>query len=149
MFKNILVPTDGSDLSKEHRSTGSFVCTGVRRKDRLLLCPAGLSNADLRRVRLSTRRHPSSSQLRQKRKPTILADACAMANASAVSSTSDTVVNEVPYEAIIAAAKRHECDLIFMSSHGRRGSKPASGRWTQKVLTLPYSGSRLSRRATT
>ena len=48
----------------------------------------------------------------------------------------DTTVNEIPYEAIIDAADRHGCDLIFMASHGRRGlASLLLGSETQKVLT--------------
>ena len=39
-------------------------------------------------------------------------------------------------EAVIAAAKKHKCDLIVMASHGRRGlSAMLLGSETQKVLT--------------
>ena len=39
-------------------------------------------------------------------------------------------------EAIIAAAKKHDCDLIVMASHGRRGVKRVLlGSETQNVLT--------------
>jgi nucleotide-binding universal stress UspA family protein len=42
----------------------------------------------------------------------------------------------VPYEQIIAAARKEKCDLIFMSSHGRRGlSSVLLGSETAKVLT--------------
>jgi nucleotide-binding universal stress UspA family protein len=41
-----------------------------------------------------------------------------------------------PYEAIIEAAKKRECDLIIMASHGRRGvGALLLGSETQKVLT--------------
>ena len=37
---------------------------------------------------------------------------------------------------MIAAAKKHECDLIVMASHGRRGlSRLLLGSETQQVLT--------------
>jgi nucleotide-binding universal stress UspA family protein len=40
------------------------------------------------------------------------------------------------YEGIIAAAKKHKCDVIFMASHGRRGlSRMIMDSVTQKVLT--------------
>jgi len=49
----------------------------------------------------------------------------------AVTSRSDVVSN-----AVIAAAKKHECDLIVMASHGRRGlSRLLLGSETQQVLT--------------
>jgi nucleotide-binding universal stress UspA family protein len=42
----------------------------------------------------------------------------------------------VPWEAILAAAKRNKCDAIVMASHGRRGvSALLLGSETQKVLT--------------
>ena len=42
----------------------------------------------------------------------------------------------MPYEAIIEAAEKCGCDLIFMGSHGRRGiSGLLLGSETQKVLT--------------
>ena len=42
----------------------------------------------------------------------------------------------LPYEKIIAAARREKCDLIFMASHGRRGlSSVLLGSETAKVLT--------------
>ena len=60
----------------------------------------------------------------------------AMAAAEGVNADTDTVVSEVPYEAIIDAADRHGCDLIFMASHGRRGiAGLLLGSETQKVLT--------------
>jgi nucleotide-binding universal stress UspA family protein len=46
-----------------------------------------------------------------------------------------------PHERILAVAKQHKCDVIFMATHGRSGfSKLVMGSVTQKVLahaTLP------------
>ena len=45
-------------------------------------------------------------------------------------------VSSSPYEAIIEAAKKFDCELIVMASHGRRGiSGLVLGSETQKVLT--------------
>jgi nucleotide-binding universal stress UspA family protein len=47
-----------------------------------------------------------------------------------------TVKSDLIAEALIAAAKRHKCDLIVMASHGRRGLKRLLlGSETQQVLT--------------
>ncbi|MFZ2293947.1 MAG: universal stress protein [Polaromonas sp.] len=52
-------------------------------------------------------------------------------NAKAVVAQSDLVA-----ESIIAAAKKHKCDLIVMASHGRKGIKRVLlGSETQHVLT--------------
>ena len=45
-------------------------------------------------------------------------------------------ISSSPYEAIIEAAKKFDCGLIVMASHGRRGiSGLVLGSETQKVLT--------------
>jgi len=46
------------------------------------------------------------------------------------------VTSDYPADAIIAAAKKHKCDLIFMPTHGHRGLRTTSmlGSQTQKVL---------------
>ena len=51
--------------------------------------------------------------------------------AKAITHTSDLVA-----ESIVAAAKKHKCDLIVMASHGRRGLKRVlMGSETMHVLT--------------
>ena len=66
----------------------------------------------------------------------ILDQARSLAEGAGVQVITDTTVNEIPYEAIIDAADRHGCDLIFMASHGRRGlASLLLGSETQKVLT--------------
>ncbi len=51
-----------------------------------------------------------------------------------------TVKSDLIAEAIVAAAKRHKCDLIVMASHGRRGLKRLLlGSETQQVLTHAHT----------
>jgi nucleotide-binding universal stress UspA family protein len=58
------------------------------------------------------------------------------ATAAGLSVEAHTVEALHPWEAIIEHARRHECDLIVMASHGRRGvSALLLGSETQKVLT--------------
>lgn len=60
-------------------------------------------------------------------------DICA---AAGVTTTSVTATSDVPYEVIVQTAQDKSCDLIFMASHGRRGiSGLLLGSETQKVLT--------------
>jgi nucleotide-binding universal stress UspA family protein len=48
----------------------------------------------------------------------------------------DYALSDRPYEAIIRAAEKHGCDLIFIASHGRRGlGALLFGSQTQAVLT--------------
>ena len=47
-----------------------------------------------------------------------------------------TARSDVVSDAIIAAAKKHKCDLVVMASHGRKGVKRLLlGSETQQVLT--------------
>jgi nucleotide-binding universal stress UspA family protein len=53
-----------------------------------------------------------------------------------VECTALAVVSETPWEAIVNAAEDHNCDLIFMSKHGRGGlSSLLLGSETYRVLT--------------
>jgi nucleotide-binding universal stress UspA family protein len=62
-----------------------------------------------------------------------VAQAC---KAAGVACQAHTVEALHPWEAIIDHAKRNECDLLVMASHGRRGvSALLLGSETQKVLT--------------
>ena len=60
-----------------------------------------------------------------------LGKAEAAARAKGVTATSQCVYGRRPHEAILEAAHTHGCDLIFLSSHGRRGLKAA---WEGSVV---------------
>ena len=58
------------------------------------------------------------------------------AEAAGLACSAYTVEASHPWEAIVEQAKAHQCDLIVMASHGRRGvSALLLGSETQKVLT--------------
>ena len=58
------------------------------------------------------------------------------AQSAGVDCDTDFVMSNQPYEAIIDAAHKHGCDLIFMASHGRSGlSALIHGSETKGVLT--------------
>lgn len=71
----------------------------------------------------------------------ILSKAEVVAREANVDYASLAVTSNRPYEAILEAAEKHGCDLVFMASHGRRGLKGlVLGSQTQKVLqhaTIP------------
>jgi nucleotide-binding universal stress UspA family protein len=65
----------------------------------------------------------------------ILQDAEAAARAAGLDIRTEVVKQDLPYRAIVEAAKRHGCDLIVMASHGRKGlSGLLIGSETQRVL---------------
>jgi nucleotide-binding universal stress UspA family protein/hemerythrin-like domain-containing protein len=71
----------------------------------------------------------------------ILAKAEVVAREMKVPYDSLSVTSSRPYEAILEAAERQRCDLIFIASHGRRGIKGLMlGSQTQRLLqhaTIP------------
>ncbi|TAH44834.1 MAG: universal stress protein [Betaproteobacteria bacterium] len=137
MFKHFLVPTDGSALSEGTvaravsfaREAGARITFFYAQPD--FPMPIYGEGALIDPTTPEQFAKAAAAEAEQ-----ILQRAKAMADAEGVSSDTDSVVNEVPYEAIIDAADRHGCDLIFMASHGRRGiAGLLLGSETQKVLT--------------
>lgn len=137
MFKNILVPTDGSELSESTvaraisfaKDAGARVIFFYAQPD----FPMPIYGEGAL-IDPTTPEQFSRAALAEAER--ILSKAKEAATAADVASGSDTVVSEVPYEAIIESAERNGCDLIFMASHGRRGlSGFLLGSETQKVLT--------------
>ena len=137
MFKHLLVPTDGSDLS---RRTATHAITFARETGaRITFFAAlpqhpvsfhegyGLTDAGTRERLIAT----AERQGRAIVDPLVAEAAAAGVTAEAVATPCATV-----HDGIIAAATHHGCDLIFMASHGRRGiGALLLGSETQKVLT--------------
>ncbi len=137
MFKHILVPTDGSPLSvdavvravsfaREAGARITFFCA-VQPWPKMYYGEGAIFDPHL----------PASfREAMQGTAEDVLHDAERRAREAGVDSDRLTLVSEEPYQAIIEAAQRSGCDLIFMASHGRRGVKAlVLGSETQKVLT--------------
>jgi len=137
MYKHILVPTDGSELSDKAinaaidfaRETGARV-TGFTAVPEYHVP----GNAELigRRAVSMEQHEQDSRRLAQE----ILGRVAERARFAGIEFDTDYVLSDRPYEAIVQAAERHGCDLIFMASHGRRGiSALVHGSETREVLT--------------
>ena len=136
MFKHILIPTDGSDLSRKAilygvqlaKESGAKV-TGLTVAEPYQ--PAGHGHRlHSRSTRGITRSSRASSRRRRMEQVKMAAQAAGV--------PCETVreVHDQPYRAIIDAAQALGCDLIVMASHGRRGiSALLLGSETAKVLT--------------
>ena len=134
MFKKILLPTDGSELS------GKAMAGALQMAQQLGASVVGItvvepySYSNLSEYRPETldafeERNEKAAQQRLAPLVKAAADAKVPCETTAVKSFS-------PYEAIIDAASKYGCDVIFMASHGRRGlSAVLLGSETQKVLT--------------
>ena len=138
MFKHILLPTDGSPLSEKGVKRGIAFAKGVKaRVTTMHVVPQFRLLADADPL-------PSAVALRQRlvaeakdRAKRIVDRPAKWAKAAGVRCKSVIVPpGGLIYEKIIATARREKCDLIFMSSHGRRGlSSVLLGSETSKVLT--------------
>jgi nucleotide-binding universal stress UspA family protein len=137
MFKNILVPTDGSELSSATVTRAvSFAREAGARITFFYAQPDFPMPIYGEGALIDPTTPEQFSKAAAAEAATILEKAQAEATAGGVESVTDTAVSEIPYEGIIQAAERDGCDLIFMASHGRRGLKGfLLGSETQKVLT--------------
>jgi nucleotide-binding universal stress UspA family protein len=137
MYKRILVATDGSTLSKKAVTSAIGL--------------AALANAELVALKVIPR-YPQSYfegglalqaaevsrvETQWAEDGQAVVDAVQkMAMEQGVKTKAITVKSDFVSDAVIAAAKKHKCDLIVMASHGRRGIKRLLlGSETQQVLT--------------
>lgn len=136
MYKNILVPTDGSPLSRAAAAKAMKLAkiTGAR-VTAFFAAPAptpilykGLMPAGL----MTTTQHKA---LAEKAARQHLGHIEALAKAAGVRVKSLHATDDFPASAILATAKKEKCDLIYIASHGRTGFRNSLlGSETQKVL---------------
>ncbi len=137
MFKHILVPTDGSDLSSDTANRAIVFAKEAGAKITFYFAKPDYPVAFYGEGALIDPTTPEKfAEMADQQAGEILAACEARAKTAGVVSASNSSVSDVPYEAIIAAAEQVGADLIFMASHGRRGiSGLLLGSETQKVLT--------------
>ena len=137
MYKHILIPTDGSELSDKAIDAGvEFARVVKARVTGFTAVPEYQipSEAEMMARRgISLDDHERQSKRQAEETLRRIAD---RARAAGVWYDADYAQSDCPHEAIIRAAEKHGCDLIFMASHGRRGiSALIHGSETQAVLT--------------
>lgn len=140
MFKTILVPTDGSPLADQaitaaiefaQSNSGKIIGLSVAEPYPYAPLTDGSVTVDSGSYEEKMR---EMAQMHVRK----IADAAQAANVPC-----ETYVRQSfnPHEEIISVAIKHNCDVIFMASHGRKGlSRLFVGSETQKVLahsTIP------------
>lgn len=137
MFKHILVPTDGSELSVETvRRAVSFAREAGARITFFYAKPDYPVAFYGEGALIDPTTPEKFAEMAERQARDILSRAEALAREGSVECSTLSSVSDVPYQAIIDAAGNCGCDLIFMASHGRRGiSGLLLGSETQKVLT--------------
>ncbi len=137
MFKHILVPTDGSQLSLETVKRAVTFAREAGAKITFFFAKPDYPVVFYGEGALIDPTTPEKfAEMADRQAQEILANASAVAKEAGVPSANTDSVSDLPYQAIIDAANNAGCDLIFMASHGRRGfSGLLLGSETQKVLT--------------
>ncbi len=137
MFKHILVPTDGSQLSQDTVARAISFAKEAGARITFFCAEQGMPAMYYGMGAIFDAHAPSKfHEMQDSIAHEILDAAEKRAQAAGVDCSKLALTSEEPYEAIIEAANRNECDLIFMASHGRRGiSALLLGSETQKVLT--------------
>lgn len=134
MFKRILVPTDGSDI------TAKAVQTAIQMAKESGASIFAISVKEPFPYSAISEMQPVPPQEfydAQERIATARVKAIVEAAGKAgVTCSAHTVEALHPWEAILDHGKAHQCDLIVMASHGRRGvSALLLGSETSRVLT--------------
>lgn len=137
MFKHILIPTDGSPVAAKAVKAGIALAAeiGARVTAYYGLDPMPAPyygdgyTVDARAIADIERSARASGEK-------ALAKIAQAAKAAGVPFTGVIDKPATPYDGIVAAARKNKCDVIFMSSHGRRGlAGLVLGSVTNKVLS--------------
>jgi len=135
MYKNILIPTDGSELAGKAVQHGIAFAKEIGARITLLTVttPFHVFALDPQVVEDTPDQYKKHIQEHAAKMLGAIANS---AKAVGVTCESAAVEHEHPYQAIIDTARSKGCDLIVMASHGRRGiSAIVLGSETLKVLT--------------
>ena len=136
MYKNILVPTDGSALSRSAIAAAVKLAKSVGAKVTAVYAspPATpLVYKDLLPVDYGTSAEHAAAI--RKAAANYLGYVEKVAKAAGVPYKLIHVTSDFPADVILATAKKEKCDLIVISSHGERGLKRILlGSQTQKVV---------------
>jgi nucleotide-binding universal stress UspA family protein len=137
MYKHILIPTDGSELSEKAIGAGiDFARFVGARVTGFTAIPEYQIPSESELMSRHAISLPDYERDAKKQAESALQTIADHARAAGVNYDADFALSDVPHEAIIRAAQKHGCDLIFMASHGRRGlSALVHGSETQAVLT--------------
>ena len=136
MYKHLLVPTDGSALSRR------TIRDAVKLARKLGASVTGFYVAPTFHIEvyadyippdmITPQQHAASAKKTAQGHLEFMRKAAA---AERVKCDGYFVLSDFPADEIVKAARKHKCDLIFIGSHGRSGlSKLLLGSQTNKVL---------------
>jgi nucleotide-binding universal stress UspA family protein len=140
MFKSILLPTDGSELSDK----ATAIAINFARLHQARIVTITVIQPMLLPSLGDSGAMPSADQFQAQMQNAArhhIEKVTSAARAAGIPCEGIVAMSPNPYEEIVEAASKHGCDLIMMASHGRKGlNKLFLGSETQRVLshtTLP------------
>ncbi len=122
MFKRMLLPTDGTDLSRRAVKKGIAFALEIQAEVIGFYCVEDYRG--LMFTEYFPAGFPSEEEFQEQAKDIAskhLGFIDKTAQAAGVSCRTHYEVGLAPWEAIVEAAREKHCDLVFMASHGRRG----------------------------
>jgi nucleotide-binding universal stress UspA family protein len=135
MFKHILLPTDGSELSARAIQEGVRFAKSIGARV-TGLCVMPQQHPFFYETEIPMNALEESAKRYKELAYTYLAAIEKAGKDMGVSIDAVYEIDDSPYDAIIRVAEQKGCDLIMMASHGRRGvGALLIGSETQKVLT--------------
>jgi nucleotide-binding universal stress UspA family protein len=135
LYKNILIPTDGSELANKAVKHGVLLAkeNGARITAVTVTEPFHLFSVAMSQIEYARSEYKKHADTVDEKALGVVADA---AKSAGVACDTLHIEHEHVYQAIIDAAASNGCDLIVMASHGRHGvSAVVLGSETVKVLT--------------
>lgn len=137
MFKHILIPTDGSELSRATAARAVSFAKENGAQVTVFFAKPEYPIAYFGEGALIDPTTPEKfAELADQQAAEYLGEVQKLCAENGVECTIVSATSDIPYEAIIEAAEKSGADLIFMASHGRRGiSGLLLGSETNKVLT--------------
>jgi len=137
MFKHILVPTDGSELSQETaRRAVSFAKEAGARITAFYAKPEYPVTYYGEGALIDPTTPEKFAEMAEQQAQQTLDFVVDLCRNAGVTVDTLAITSDVPYQAVIDGATQVGCDLIFMASHGRRGfTALLLGSETNKVLT--------------
>ncbi len=137
MFKHVLVPTDGSQLSSDTVAKAISFAKETKAKLTFFMAKPEYPVSFYGEGAIMDPNSPEKfAEMANQQAHRILSSAAQQAKDAGVECDVAMAVSDVPFEAIIDESRERHCDLIFMASHGRKGiTGLLLGSETQKVLT--------------
>jgi len=134
MYQHILLPTDGSELSKAAMKHGIALAKAIGARVTALVVSTPISSLVIDPDIVSSALDQYKA-LVVEQTGKYLKNIEISASEAGVECSALCIEHDKPYEAIVDTARKQGCDLVVMASHGLRGISAILGSETLKVLT--------------